>query len=327
MSETKSQLPAIPDTVQPTIKAKFNIALTENKFQAIADEAARLEITEDNIDDVKEFLARGRKVELAIEAAHKAGKEESLKIGRNWDLAKNSFLSQAAFILNPVREKFNSVCKAVHDRQVAQENEKKRVDDIKSGMENNLVEFSKRISECESTQALVEIERKINLEKTRKEKYQEFLPEFVEKLTSLNDILKTQKEALLKKEEAEKKELEARQSGDDAAAIAAMEEKELAQADVEQNRINVQEKAIEQASTSANIPVTPTVFPAVKAKRTTWKWEVVDIKETSKKMPQWVKMETEDEKIDEFLKGKKAEGITGKEFTVAGIRFYEEKTF
>ncbi len=69
------------------------------------------------------------------------------------------------------------------------------------------------------------------------------------------------------------------------------------------------------------------ILPTVKARRSVWKWEVSDIKETSKKMPDWTIVKPNEEKIDEYLKAKKAEGINGEEFSFAGIRFYLEKTF
>jgi hypothetical protein len=53
----------------------------------------------------------------------------------------------------------------------------------------------------------------------------------------------------------------------------------------------------------------------------------VDIKETQKKMPNFVDLTPNKEKIDEYLKAKKAEGVSGDEFTVFGIKFYLKRTF
>ena len=44
-------------------------------------------------------------------------------------------------------------------------------------------------------------------------------------------------------------------------------------------------------------------------------------------MPDWVVLTINEEKIDEYLKAKKAEGIEGDSFEFAGITFYAEKTY
>ena len=46
-------------------------------------------------------------------------------------------------------------------------------------------------------------------------------------------------------------------------------------------------------------------------------------------MPDWVELKTLDNKIDEYLKTKKAEGIAKgvEDFEFAGIRFFLEKTY
>ena len=97
------QLPAV-------ITGKFNIALTESKFQQLADKAASLVFNEDNLEEIKQFLADTRKVEKAIEETHKDGKAEALKIGRDWDTGKNTFLATVAAIKQRPQDEYTKIC-------------------------------------------------------------------------------------------------------------------------------------------------------------------------------------------------------------------------
>lgn len=318
-------LPPIPSTLPPAIVGTFNIALTSAKFQQLADEESRLEYNEDNVADIKAFLDKTKTVTKAIEATHKTGKAEALEIGRAWDSAKNSFIAQVDAIASVPAKKYDELCRSIQKKAQEVEAERVRKLNIKNGIETNAVNFAKKISECTTSAQLTRIESTINLEKTRKEKYQEFLEEAVDRYSQLNSILKTQKETVKQLEQIEEEKLKAEQEGNDEKVLELQQKQEEAETKIEEKKIEVQEAAINQ---SINTVVEPEIIiPTVKARRSVWKWELVDIKETAKKMPDFVKMQTVDEKIDEYLKAKKAEGITGEEFNFAGIRFYLEKTF
>jgi len=181
MSTVTTQAPQLP----APIVGKFNLALTESKFQQLADEAATLIFNEDNLEKIKDFLDRTRKVEKAIEVTHKAGKEEALTIGRQWDAGKNAFLATVAGIKENPQAEYTRICQEVEKRRIAQQQEKARIESIKNGIESNAILFAKQIADCETSQQLTAIESKINLEKTRKEKYQEFLPEAATRFTAL----------------------------------------------------------------------------------------------------------------------------------------------
>lgn len=322
----KTLLPAIPDTVPPEIKSKFNLALTSASFQKIADEEMLLVYNEDNVSIIKSFIDKTKELKKVIEATHKSGKEEALKIGKNWDAAKNSFLAQIDAIVDKPYSKYVNLCQSIAQKQREAEIEKKRVDDIKLGIENNAVNFSMKIAGCETTEQLLAIERTINLEKTRKDKYAEFLQDAIETFNPLNEILKNQKLVVKQAEDLAAQKLAAEASGDDEKLLEVMEKQEANVQQIESNKITVQEKATEQPLRSF-ASYTPISTPTVKPKRTTWEWEISDIAITSKKMPSWVVMNTVDDKINEYLAGKKAEGIDGDEFTVAGIRFFKKVTY
>ncbi len=311
------------------IVGKFNLALTESKFQALADEAGKLVFNEDNIDTIKEFLEKVRKVERSIEATHKEGKAEALEVGRQWDAGKNTFLATVLTIKENPQAEYTRLCKEVEQRRIAAANERARIDAIKNGIESNAILFAKQIADCETSQQLTAIESKINLEKTRKEKYQEFLPEAAKRFTELNAALANQKTVVKQLEENARLQEIAKKEQDDAKLLQLQQEQEQKQAQIEENKITVQETAIAQSVNAAPVEYATEVIPEVKARRTTWKFEVINEKEVMKKSPELVIFTLDSDKVKAVLKTlKDTNQLDGKtEMLVNGIRYYEDKTF
>jgi DNA repair exonuclease SbcCD ATPase subunit len=321
-TENQLQVPAV-------ITGKFNLSLTESKFQTLQDEADRLIFSEENLDAIKSFLDRCRKVEKGIEATHKDGKAEALLVGRQWDSAKNSFMEMVAAIKTGPQEKYAAICNDITRRQQEQEKERQRVAQIKQGIESNAILFANKIANAITTEELTAIERNINLEKSYKHKYQEFLQEAVDRFSQLNSQLADQKKRIKELEELRRQELEAQKKKDDEALLAIRAKQEEVTAQVEETKVVVQETAINQAVNSAAPVYAEEVLPQVKARRTTWKYEVLNINEVAKKSPHLVSIQINDDKVKEQLKTlKEAGNFDGKtEMVLNGIRFYEDKTF
>lgn len=320
-------LPEIPKDLPPAIVGKFNMTLTENKFQLLANEAAKLVHNEDNLETIKEFLDKTKKLDKAIEKTHKDGKEEALKIGQNWDNAKKSFLTQTAAIVAIPRSKYDQLCKDISARAEEQRKENIRIETIKTGIENNAISYANKIANANTSIELTEIERNINLEKTRKEKYAEFYDSAVVRYNELNSLLASQKLTVKEAEELERQKQLAIEQNDEQAQLDIAEKQEQVQNKIEEQKEIVQVAAIEQSMNQAPITPTQTIFPTVKAKRTSWKWKVSDINVTAKKMPDWTKITPIEEAIDTYLKTKKAEGSLVEDFEFAGISFYKEITY
>jgi hypothetical protein len=317
----------INKALSPVISGKFNISLTESNFQKLADKANSLVLNEDNLKEIQSFLEEVRNVEKGIDKTHKDGKEESLRISREWDLGKRTFLEMVEAIKTNVNKRYVEICTDIQNRQRQAALEAQRVQNIKSGIESNAIEFAKRIADCKTSKELTSLESKINLEKSRKERYEEFLPEAVVRFNELNSILAAQKKLVREIEQAEEDLKLAQQNNDEQSIIDLTNKIEEKQELVEEKQIEVQEAAINQSMQSSPISEATPIFPTVKARRSVWQWEIKDIKETAKKMPNWTSITPIEEKINDYLKGKKEEGINGEEFTVAGIRFFMKKTF
>lgn len=322
MSEQSLPVPA-------PIAGQFNIALTQSNFQALADEAHTLVYNEDNLQKIKDYLDRCRKVEKAITATHKTGKEKALEECRNWDKAKNTFMETVAAITAVPQKEYEKLCEGIEARRKRAEKEKQRIAAIKSGIESNAITFAKQIADCKTTDDLTRVERNINLEKTRKEKYQEFLPDLVTRLNELNGILASQKATVKELEENERQQAIAKQQEDAEKLIELQRQNEEKKSQMEDNRVLVQEAAINQSVNTAQTIVPEEVIPVVKTRRTVWNFEVVNEKEVMKKSPELVIFTLDKEKVKAMQKTLKDSGqLEGKtELVLNGIRFYEEKTW
>lgn len=310
---------------QEIVKAKFNIALDRAQvgIQLLHDAESKLVYTEDNLQAIADFISKCKKASKVIADEHKALKEPALRECQSIDESKRAMDFEVNDVLRKAQQHYTKIATDINTRRIEQERENQRVSKIKSGINNNVIHFSEQIANCKSALELTSIEKLINLEKTYKLKYQEFLPEAIERFNGLNSLIKDQKSKTkewLKISTAEQK------TTDQEELLELQQKKEEIETAIDENKISVQEQAINH-TTKAEIPVAQEVLPDLKPRRTTWEWEVKDIKETQKKMPGWVELLVNDTKVDEYLKAKKQEGIAGEEFTFAGIRFYLKKTW
>ena len=323
MSELQTQ------TTSDLVTAKMNLALTKAtiSIQEIQNIESNLVYNEDNLTAISDFIALCRKAEKIIDAEHKIIKEAALKECQIIDEGKRNMKKLVSDPMEIAVKKYTAMCQEIDNRKRFAEQEKVRKENIQSGIDKNMMLFSSRIAECKTNDELLSIERLINLEKANKSKYQEFILVAVEKYNSLTELLKTQKESVkaYEKLEAERKRAESEKNDE---ALIKIQEKQIAlEATIEEAKVTVQEKAIEQA---VNTVIEATeILPEIKVKRQSWTFEVVDINTTAKKMNSWVTIEPNVEKINEFLKASKDTWATeGKEEVILyGIRFFLRKTY
>lgn len=316
-----TQLPA-------NITAKFNLALAQNKFQILQTKADSLVYNEDNLNEIQEFLKQLKLVVKAVENTHKEGKAEALQIGRNWDNAKNTFLSQIEAIESKPKIEYDRICREIEQKRQEQEKERQRVLAIKNGIETNALNFAQRIANCKKSEELTNLERIINLEKGKKEKYQEFIDNAVERYNELNNLLAEQKVEVKKLEKLEQETIEAEKTQNDEKLLELSEQKEQIETKIEEQKIVVQETAISQTLNDI-FEVAEVVLPTVKAKRTTWDFELIDTKEASRKCPELLEITLKKDKVKDVLRTiKETNQLEGKtEYILNGIRYFEVKTY
>ncbi len=313
-------------TTPTVIKSKFDLALTQHKFQTLQTKADALVFNEDNLQEISDFLKSLKPIEKAINEVHKVGKEDALRIGREWDAAKRDFLAILSAIEEKPQTEYSRICREIEQKRLQQEQERQRIQSIKNGIETNALMFAQMIANCKTSEELTNLERKINLEKGRKEKYQEFLEDAVNRYNELNTLLAEQKTEVRKLEKLEQGRIEAEKQKDDYKLLQLAEQKEILETKIEEQKIVVQETAISQ-SLNDTFEVAEVVLPTIKPKRTTIEWEVVNIQETLRKQPDWVEILPNKDILNEKTKQLKEESKSDVDVVINGIRFYTKKTY
>lgn len=322
----------VPETKRPTVtlqivKTKFNAELTKLQYQEALDRFSAMEVTADNIAAVELKLKSVRAFKNTLAGIKEEGKKEAWAECKMWDTAYNDILTPLDQLLvskstdlQRVKEK-----KAAENKKI--EDEKKRVDGIKKEIDDFILQTSMTIAASTTTDEIVTIEKLIGSNKANKGRYQEFLPDLVERCNELTPLIKKQKETIKQLADFEKKRKEAEAKGDDRTIMELDEKTELAKHSLTQTQINLQQQAIHQATTPDQIPVVTGQTTEVKWRRQSWKWKVEDIKLLAKKMPQFVMLVPNEEVIDAYLKAKKADGsLEGKdEEVINGLKLYLEK--
>ena len=212
-------------------------------------------------------------------------------------------------------------------REIAAENaridaEKTRVKGIKDAIDTFFLEQSQAVANTSEPSEIVRIEKLIGSNKANKTRYAEFLPLLVEKADILADLIKDKKSALRELEALNEAENNAT---DDQAVLDILEKKEQVEAKIEQAKNDVQEKALSMATEAEVIEPEIMVAEAPKARRTTYKWEVVD--ENTATRCGYTKVVPNEEKIEEYFKSVDKKGIDADGFVQFGIRIFQVKSY
>lgn len=312
------------------VKTKLNVALTRVQFTitGLNDMERKLVYNEDNLAEIKAFIEKNKKAIDAVEAERVVLKEKPLREGKIIDAEAKALQTQLNEPLARASKKYTEICKEVDKRIAEEKAENERKERIRQTINRDILQYTQSIANANNSEDLNKIQASINLAKGAKQgaaRYMEFHSEMIEKLEGLNDSIKKQKDLIKGLEDLKKKQTTTKDEY-------AKEELDIkiqeAEASIEEAKVVVQEEAISQATES-----TPTsysvVHPTVRARRTTWKYEVTDINLLQKKMPHLVKLVADEEKIDDLLKTKKSDGSLDnqEEVTINGIRFYKEKLY
>tara|TARA_R110000868_G_scaffold203901_1_gene451813 strand:+ start:41 stop:1012 length:972 start_codon:yes stop_codon:yes gene_type:complete len=307
------------------VKSKLQIALTrvEKTIQSLHDREATLVYNEDCLIEIKEFIEDVNGAERLVDNERKILKEPSLIEGRNVDAGAKIVSTELAAIKQKANTHYQKLCMEVERKRMEAEAEKQRVATIRGYMDNFKIEYSVKISDAKTSKELVDIERRINLETGNSNRYQELLPEFKTLCEPIRSLLTAQKNKVRELEELEITAREAAETGNDEVYLEVQDKKEALEAQIAETRVSVQETATTQAqTTTTQAEVVLTVVP--KGGRSTWKWNMVDEKAATKRG--WTQTIPNKEKIDEYLKQKREDGIE-EEFVEGGVHFFIQKTY
>lgn len=312
------------DSVNLT-KAELQLSLSKEglAYQQLLQDCENVVFTRDNLNDERTALVNLRKIKNKLSEAENPFTEK----WKAWNNARKSLVDPVSELLTRKENEYKKIAAELAEEARKAEAEKQRKANILSEIDNFFINQSQAIANTTNLQDLVSIEKLIGSHKANSSRYAEFLPLMVEKAANLTDLIKEQKESIKKLEALKLAEKAAEEKGDDRAVLDSRDEQERIAQKIQENKIIVQEKGINMSINSDVVEVDVVAPEAPKARRSVWKWEIADIKTTSKKMPDWIKMQVDEDKVDEYLKAKKAEGIEGEEFVFAGIRFFLEKTY
>lgn len=326
MAETPTLLPVVsPETV----KQRLSIALTKATLsvQALQDEADSLVFNEDqeNIDSISAFLGKVRKGEKTVEDEHKSIKEPFLEGGRACDTAKKDMLKAIEEVKSPVHTKYTAICTEI-DRKKREEQQRREAEKrILDGIESNIMTFSQQIADCNTREELLEVERRINLEKapSRAGKYGDHHDAAIEKFnTVLLPILKEQK---LRVDEKERLKAELKSTKDAEKHETLLQKLEEKENEIIQNQVKVQEQALIQPVVDVLEP--EVIMSSVKTKRTDIVCEIVDMVKVFKSHPELLNIELkvlEAKKRGQLLKDAGSFGDKD-ELIVNGIKYSIKK--
>ncbi len=314
-----------PGEKYPIVKASFDLEANRQNYQRLLTHLSGLQVTKDNVNE--DHTKEAREVRKLL----KEKKEQECKpvLQHHADILK-----AYSDLDKPLEEQINrllaekqAVADAIRKENEAQLREQTRVANAKAAIINFTNKIANDIRNANTDADIVSVEKMIGLEKTKKNLYQEFIPDLITQLDNLRPHIREQKENVRRLQELNQKEKEAIEKGEIYEATAIREEKEYVQTVIEHTGIKIHEKAFEEAIKIE--VVVPDVVEIAPKGRTNWKWEVTDIKLLQKKMPHLVKMVPDDAAIDLLLKTKRQGGELDdvEEQNWNGIRFFNDRKF
>lgn len=309
------------------IGAQFNKELTALKYQEALTRLNELEVTEDTLPDTQAHIKKARGFLKKFEEIKTTGKAESLRIGRLWDTVFNELKLPFETAIDDKENKVNEVAKKIAEENRKKENERLRVEGIKTAIDTFIFDQTRLIADAKTDTTLIGVEKMIGSHKANNSRYQELLPTLIERCSELLPLIKKQKENIRELEDLKIKEAAAIASGDDAKVLEIQEAKEVVTYAIDEAKVVVQETAINSAMNSPSAPIeVETISFTPRARRTSWEYEIVDEKKAY--AAGMLSCEINDEKAKSALAVVKQTIPKGQtEMIVNGIKYFEKKIY
>lgn len=313
----------------PTVvKTKLESALItiQSGVQTLHLTESKLVYNSDYLQEIADFIAKVKTAKKKVEDERLALKKPHKENGDAVDDGAKLVVSELDLMLKKAGTKYTEMVTEQNRLKKIQDDEDKRIKDIKDGMDNNIMSFSTKIAEAKDLPTLLDLERRLNLETAAEKKYQEFLPVFKERCAAIRALLSLQKQNVKYVEEFDRMLTEALAEGQDEKVEGIESQKDEITAKVEETRTKIQETAINQSTVSTPSRATQ-VYNTVKPKRTTIDWEIVDMALFHKKHPEMVTL-TPNKRVDEYVAGRKAEiNDDAPEILVDGLKIFLRKSY
>lgn len=267
-----------PALTQHVITAKFNRELTLIKFQTSLQSFIDWKVTQDNVPESQQETKKARGLVKSLQDIKGRLKKPALDECDMWEAAFKSFLTPLQEALNKKDAELQEISKKIAAENLRKQQEKDRVERINKEIDNFILDQSKKIAEATTPDQLVTVEKLIGSHKANTSRYQEFLPKLIERCGELTPMIKTQKELIKSLAEVEAQKKIAEKEGDDRALLELQEKGEAITDSIEEKKIQVQETAIFQATRPDEITTPEPVMTALKPRRRSWAFDIVDEK-------------------------------------------------
>jgi len=308
-------------------KANYKVALSN--YQSVLQAIENISFTKDTLNQDYAPLKTARELLKKIEDLRKQRKQPHIDAGKLEDDAAKSLSNPIQEILDRKVAEYTKLANEIkaEAEQVAKEEQRKL--GIKMQIESFILTYSQKVAECTTNEQLLSIEKLINLETGRKEKYQEFLEQFKASCEPIRALLKQQKEQVKALAALDKEATVAAENDDDAKAIELLEAKDELTAQIDLNKTLIQEQAIATVGFTAKGDFQVVLPEAPKARRTTWEVELISPLVAFKELPQLVTIELDTMAAKNYFKGKRLTGEIPKtgDITLHGIRYFEKITY
>lgn len=309
---------------QEVVTAKFSRELTLLKYQTSLQSFLDWKVTEDNVPQSQEETKKARKLITSLKDIKSRLKKPALDECDMWEVAFKSFMSPLEEALNKKDKELQTISAKIAAENLRKEREKLRVDGIKKEIDTFILLQSQFIAVATKPEQLVSIEKIIGSHKGNTSRYQEFLPDLVQKCNELTPLIKKQKEQIKHLEELEKQRLDAEKKGDDRALLEIEEKKEVVSNSIEESKINIQESAINFATRPDAVTTPEPVITNLKPRRRSWDFEIIDEKKAF--LAGMLVTELNKEKVKAKLEEIKG-SMEGTEVVVDGIKYFYKVVF
>lgn len=308
------------------VKAAFQVDLVSANYQKVLQEIESIEWTPENI--AQDLLAGGKLVVKKITDTKDFYKRPLIDAGSVIQQVYNGFCKPLEEVIKRKEEEkknlANKIAKEQYDAQqfITQQNE------IKRGMWSFMLGVLNDIVASENENEITAAERRMGTELSRKRHYGDLLPLLEELQWNMKPFIKEHKVRIKTLKDIRGKKEAAIAANNDDDAIKFREEEEFLMAEISDSRIHLQEVLYAQISvTGAEVGMPVGNTP--RTRRTWWKWRVDNPILLYKKHPELVELIPNKDRIDQLLENKKnnQELVSGQEYTMDGLVFYQEKTY
>lgn len=326
MEQSESLVPS-----EQKVNALMTLELTKlfGNLQKIIQEAANIKFDKNNLKEDHQPLKKLRKLVTEANSIIKAGGKPYYTAYKMWNDAGKQFVEPLSKVLDEKMKEFTQLAESVRKENELIEQQNRITLAIQNNIANFINEITFKITTANTHLEIASIQMLIGTEKSRTTHYGGQLIDLKNACDGLNPLINKRKEFIKATLAIEEEGKKASETGNDDKLVELAEKKELLDEEIKENALRLQEKAFEEIINVPKIEITESMSESVKARRSTWKWEIEDINLLSKKMPDLVELCPIKEKINDLLDIKKKDGsLNGVDrININGIIFYLEKRY